>query len=119
MPFQKPSSYLAWVNYPIYRARSLANPKPMRKTGNGHGVDLERFLEDIKEVVRDGQELLRAGMGTLQERARSGAQSTVRLAKENPYKTVGIAFGLGVLAGLLLGGAFSGESEEEVVEEGD
>jgi ElaB/YqjD/DUF883 family membrane-anchored ribosome-binding protein len=81
------------------------------KTGNGHGVDVERFLEDIKAVVKDGQELLRIGMGNLTERARSGAKSTVRLAKSKPYKTAGIAFGLGILAGLLMAGAFSSESE--------
>lgn len=81
------------------------------KTQNGHGMDLERFLQDIKAIVRDGQELLRIGMGNLTERARSGAQTTVRLAKEKPYKTAGIAFGLGILAGLFMAGAFSSESE--------
>jgi ElaB/YqjD/DUF883 family membrane-anchored ribosome-binding protein len=81
------------------------------KTENGHGVEIERFLEDIKAVVRDGQELLRIGMGNLTERARSRAQTTVQLAKEKPYKTAGIAFGLGILAGLLMAGAFSSESE--------
>jgi ElaB/YqjD/DUF883 family membrane-anchored ribosome-binding protein len=81
------------------------------KSGNGHRVDLERFLEDIKTVVRDGQELLRIGMGNLTERARSGAESTIRLAKAKPYKTAGLAFGLGMLAGLFLAGAFSSESE--------
>lgn len=81
------------------------------KTGNGH--DLERFLEDIKAVVRDGQELLRVGMGTLKDRARYGAESGIRLAKEKPYKTAGIAFGLGLLAGLFMAGAFSNASEED------
>lgn len=84
------------------------------KTENGHGVDLDRFLEDIKAVVRDGQELLRVGMGNLTERARSGADSTVRLAKASPYKTAGIAFGLGILAGLFMAGAFSSESESDI-----
>ena len=83
------------------------------KTGNGHGVDIERFLEDIKAVVRDGQELLRISMGNLTERARSSAQTGVRLAKEKPYKTAGLAFGLGILAGLLMAGAFSSESEQD------
>lgn len=82
------------------------------KTGNGHGVELERFLEDIKAVVRDGQELLRVGMGTLKERARHTAESGIQLAKDKPYKTAGIAFGLGLLAGLLMAGAFRSESEE-------
>lgn len=84
------------------------------KTENGNGVDLERFLEDIKAVVRDGQELLRIGMGNLSERARSGAQSSLRLARTSPYKTAGLAFGLGLLAGLFMAGAFSSEAESDM-----
>ena len=104
----------AWVNHPIYASHDERNLLfRMQMSENGHGMDLERFLEDIKAVVRDGQELLRIGMGNLTERARSGAQTTVRLAKEKPYKTVGIAFGLGILAGLLVAGAFSSESEAD------
>jgi len=83
------------------------------KKENGHGVDLERFLEDIRTMVRDGQELLRTSMGNLTERARSSAHTTVRLAKQKPYQTAGIAFGLGIFAGLFMAGAFSRESHED------
>ena len=86
------------------------------KTGNGHNINLEQFLEDIKVVVRDGQELLKAGLSTVKEQARVGAESTGRVARERPYQTVGIAFGLGVLVGLLASGALasrSSEAEEE------
>jgi len=30
------------------------------KTGNGHNVQLEQFIEDLKTVVQDGQELIRS-----------------------------------------------------------
>ncbi len=83
------------------------------KTGNGHNVDLERLLEDIKVVVRDGQELLRAGMGTFKEKARFGAQKTQTFVKEKPYHTMGVAFGIGIVAGLLVAGLLRGEREEE------
>ncbi len=87
------------------------------KTGNGNNVDLDRFLEDIKSVVRDGQELLKAGVGTLREQARIGAERTGTFVREKPYQTVGVAFGLGVLAGLLVAGMWKVRSEEEEVED--
>jgi ElaB/YqjD/DUF883 family membrane-anchored ribosome-binding protein len=87
------------------------------KTGNGHNVDLERFLEDVKTVVRDGQELLKASLGGMKERAVIGAKSTDRALREHPYQTIGIIFGVGLLAGLLLSGAFSRGQAEEMIED--
>jgi len=84
------------------------------KTENGGEVDLGRLFEDIKTVVRDGQELLRAGASGVKERAMAGAETTERAAREHPYRTVGFAFGLGVLVGALAVNwlARGGESEE-------
>lgn len=82
------------------------------KTGNGHNVGLENLLEDLKAVVRDGQELLRASYGTIRERARFGAEKTNTFVHEKPYYSLGAAFGLGLVAGLLVAGLFKGSSEE-------
>ena len=87
----------------------------------------ERLLEDLKAVVHDGEELLRAGVQDLserglaererlaaalevaketrrklQQRAVAGAQATDRLIREYPYQSIGIAFGLGMLFGILV-----------------
>ena len=87
----------------------------------------ERLLEDLKAVVRDGEELLRAGVQDLgerglaarerlaaalevaketrrrlQERAVASAQATDRLIREHPYQSLGIAFGVGMLFGILV-----------------
>ena len=87
----------------------------------------ERLLSDLKAVVRDGEELLKAGAQELgergmmarerlatalemakdtarklQEQARVSAQATDRLIRENPYQSVGIAFGVGMLLGILV-----------------
>ena len=85
----------------------------MRKSGNGHHLDLEHFLNDIKTIVKDGEELLKAGVSEVKQRALTGAQTTNRAVREHPYKTLGIVFGLGVLVGVLAIGFFTGEEEEE------
>jgi ElaB/YqjD/DUF883 family membrane-anchored ribosome-binding protein len=87
----------------------------------------EKLLHDLKAVVHDGEQLLQAGMHELgergqaarerltaaldaaketgrklQERAVSGAKVTDRVIREHPYQSIGIAFGLGVLIGVLV-----------------
>jgi ElaB/YqjD/DUF883 family membrane-anchored ribosome-binding protein len=76
------------------------------KTGNGHNVNVEQFMEDLKTVVRDGEEILKASAGGLKERAVSGAQSTDRLVRTYPYQTLGIVFGVGLITGLIASGSF-------------
>jgi len=84
------------------------------KTGNGHTVDLDTFLEDIKTVVRDGQELLKAGAGQMKEKALYGAKTTDRAIRKSPYQTLGIVFGVGLIVGLIAASSCSGRSEAEM-----
>ncbi len=83
------------------------------KTGNGHAVDLEMFLEDLKTVVRDGQQLLRSSFTGVKERTIARARSTENAVREHPYRSVGLVFGLGVIVGLLAVSMMSSSSEEE------
>jgi ElaB/YqjD/DUF883 family membrane-anchored ribosome-binding protein len=87
----------------------------------------EKLLRDLKAVVHDGEELLRAGAKDLgergmaarerlaaalevaketrrklQERAVNGARATDRIVREHPYQSIGIAFGIGMLIGILV-----------------
>jgi len=77
------------------------------KTGNGHNVNVEQFVEDLKTVVRDGEELLKASASGLKERAVSGALSTDRVVRSYPYQTLGVVFGVGLIAGLIASGSLS------------
>jgi ElaB/YqjD/DUF883 family membrane-anchored ribosome-binding protein len=86
----------------------------------------EKLLQDLKAVVRDGEALLKAGardlgergaaarerlaaaldvakdtQRRLQERAVSSAKATDRMIREYPYQSVGVAFGIGMLLGIL------------------
>jgi ElaB/YqjD/DUF883 family membrane-anchored ribosome-binding protein len=87
------------------------------RTGNGHKVDVEKFMEDLKAVVRDGQDLLKAGMGTVREKAISASHTTDRRVRDNPYQSIGIVFGAGILVGLLASGLFGGSSDAEAEKE--
>ena len=87
----------------------------------------ERLLQDLKAVVHDGEALLRAGAQQLsergiaarerltaalqvaketrrklEERAIEGARQTDQVIREHPYQSVGIAFGFGLLLGIII-----------------
>jgi ElaB/YqjD/DUF883 family membrane-anchored ribosome-binding protein len=76
-------------------------------------MDMDTFLEDIKTVVRDGQELLKASASQVKEKAIYGARTTDQAIRKSPYQTIGIVFGVGLIVGLLAAGAFGGSGEEE------
>ncbi len=87
----------------------------------------EKLLQDLKAVVRDGEELLKAGAKDLGERgmaarerlaaalqtaretgrkleeqAVAGAKAAERLIRQHPYESIGIAFGVGLVIGVLV-----------------
>jgi ElaB/YqjD/DUF883 family membrane-anchored ribosome-binding protein len=89
-------------------------------------VSIDKLLRDLKAVIRDGEELLRAGardlserggvarerlaaalevakdtQRKLQSRAFAGAKTADHFIRDKPYESFGIAFGLGMLTGLL------------------
>jgi ElaB/YqjD/DUF883 family membrane-anchored ribosome-binding protein len=86
-----------------------------------------KLMTDLREVVKDGEELLRAGASELgekgsaarhrlataleraketcrklQDRTVAGAKATDRVIREHPYQSIGIAFGVGLLIGVLV-----------------
>ena len=87
----------------------------------------QKLLHDLRQVVQDGEEVLRAGVGELgeksaaaraklsaalasaketarklQDRTVAGAKATDKVIREHPYQSIGIAFGLGLLIGVLV-----------------
>lgn len=95
-------------------------------------VARERVVADLKALVRDSEDLLKATAGdvsekakearqrvnaaldrakstceTLQEQtmatARDAAKEADAVVRQHPYESIGIAFGIGVLLGALIG----------------
>ena len=90
-----------------------------------HG-DAEKTIQDINAAVEEGEEMLsevsdttsekgramRARLqraldrakglyGDLQDRASAAAKTTDQAVRDNPYQAIGIAFGVGLLIGVL------------------
>jgi ElaB/YqjD/DUF883 family membrane-anchored ribosome-binding protein len=85
----------------------------------------EKLIQDLRVLVHDAEELIKAGgekltgksrdelnatlervKGTcrkIEQSARSTAGDADRLIRANPYQSAGIAFGVGLLLGALIG----------------
>jgi ElaB/YqjD/DUF883 family membrane-anchored ribosome-binding protein len=77
--------------------------------------DAERMLdaagEDISDQARAARrqfartaERIRETTGEWRERGTAAIQEGDRVVRENPYRTVGVAFGVGVVVGLFIRG---------------
>ncbi len=95
----------------------------------GTEIQTEQIVRDLKAVAQDAEELIKATAGELSERARAARErltpaletakrtcqrwedQAIRRAKvadqavhEHPYPPIAMAFGLGVVLGVLLAG---------------
>lgn len=91
-------------------------------------AEKDRLVQDLKNVARDAEELMkatahevgdkakearqrlnaalasaRANCAHWEEKAVAGAKVADRTIREHPYESIGVAFGVGVLLGVLLG----------------
>ena len=87
----------------------------------------DRLVRDLKTVAHDAEDLIKASAGDvsekaheararltvalerakdackrLEEKAVAGAKATDKVIREHPYQSIGIAFGVGVLIGVLV-----------------
>ena len=94
---------------------------------NASDINTDRLVSDLKTVTKDAEELLKTVSGEqgngsseirirlssaidsakatyrrLEERAVAGAKATDKVIREHPYESLGVAFGLGLLVGVLV-----------------
>ncbi|MDX6766137.1 MAG: DUF883 domain-containing protein [Candidatus Methylacidiphilales bacterium] len=91
----------------------------------------DKLVSDVREVITDAERLLRETAhdlsgkakeahqklslqldtakerlkdweGVVKEKAIEGAKETDRVIREHPYESIGVAFGVGILIGILL-----------------
>ncbi|NJK92960.1 MAG: DUF883 domain-containing protein [Blastochloris sp.] len=94
-------------------------------------VTKEKLVDDVKEVIADAESLIRATAddlsvkakdarakltvrldgakvrlkeleGVARERVAEGAKETDRVIRDHPYESLGVAFGIGLLVGILI-----------------
>ena len=80
---------------------------------HAHSSQLHVLVVDDHAVVRDGQDLLRSQMSGAGEQAQGGMRAADRIVREHPYPSIGIVFGLGILAGALATSWFLQKAPEE------
>jgi ElaB/YqjD/DUF883 family membrane-anchored ribosome-binding protein len=91
-------------------------------------ANMEKLMADLKVLSRDAEALMRATAGQtgekfaelrqklstalesaketchrLEERAVAGAKVADKTIREHPYESIGVAFGVGLLIGVLVG----------------
>jgi ElaB/YqjD/DUF883 family membrane-anchored ribosome-binding protein len=94
---------------------------------SAHEINTDHLVADLKRVVRDSEELLAATASVagdkahemrqrigrsleaakdaclrLEEKAIAGAKATDKVIREHPYQSIGVAFGVGLLIGVLV-----------------
>jgi ElaB/YqjD/DUF883 family membrane-anchored ribosome-binding protein len=92
-----------------------------------HETSTDRLVTDLKRVVHDSQDLLHSSAEVagdqarmmrerlaeamesaketcrkLEQKAAAGAKATDKIIRENPYQSIGVAFGIGLLIGVLV-----------------
>ncbi len=88
----------------------------------------EKIITDLKVLARDAEEMLKTTAGQaggkmsevrarlasalesakatchrLEDKARAGAKAADHAIREHPYESIGVAFGMGLLIGVLVG----------------
>jgi ElaB/YqjD/DUF883 family membrane-anchored ribosome-binding protein len=91
-------------------------------------VTMKKFVADFKLVLQDAEALAKATAGEMgdkikeararlassmetaketyhkvEEKAAVGAKATDKVIREHPYESIGVAFGAGILLGVLVG----------------
>jgi ElaB/YqjD/DUF883 family membrane-anchored ribosome-binding protein len=60
-------------------------------SAESHGTNREKILEEVKGMIQRAQ-----------EKAVDRAKAADKVIRDNPYQTIGLAFGLGLLIGVLI-----------------
>ena len=59
-------------------------------------------VKEIRNRLASGLESAKAACGRLQDKTVEAAKATDQVIRENPYQSIGISFGVGLLIGLLI-----------------
>ncbi len=64
--------------------------------------DLGEKARDARTRLASSLESAKANLSTLQGKAMEGAKVTDQMIRDHPYETMGVAFGVGMLLGVLI-----------------
>ncbi len=65
--------------------------------------ELGEKIKDARARLAASMESAKASCSTWEEKCQASAQATDKIIREHPYESIGIAFGVGLLLGVLAG----------------
>jgi ElaB/YqjD/DUF883 family membrane-anchored ribosome-binding protein len=65
------------------------------------GTDVNEVAREVRRRLASVLESAREGCSELEDKARNEARAAGKLIRHNPYQTAGVAFGMGLLLGVL------------------
>ena len=74
------------------------------------GAAVSNAVESVGSYAQQVSHRLRDHYGDISEQAREGFSSARDVVSRNPVPWIGLAFGIGVLTGVLMGGSIAGSS---------
>ncbi|MDB6028821.1 MAG: protein of unknown function ElaB [Verrucomicrobiales bacterium] len=66
------------------------------------GDELFHQSKELQQKLKGALDLLSVGYETFGEQAKAGAKAADKVIRRNPYATIGIALGVGLLVGYLI-----------------
>jgi ElaB/YqjD/DUF883 family membrane-anchored ribosome-binding protein len=63
----------------------------------------DQLSRDLRTLAHDAEQALKSGCRTVGQQTRVAAKRTDAVIRRNPYGSIGLAFGFGVLVGLWVG----------------
>tara|TARA_R100001132_G_scaffold23561_1_gene22051 strand:+ start:2843 stop:3301 length:459 start_codon:yes stop_codon:yes gene_type:complete len=70
--------------------------------------------DQVAELAGEASEAVRAGYDQATEQARQGYDETIKTVAQNPLASVGIALGVGIVCGLMIGTSIGTHREREL-----
>ena len=78
------------------------------------GESCESMMDKVSEYVSDASESLQAGYGAVAEQTRRGYDASAKTISSRPFESIGAAFGVGLVAGLLVGLSMGAQHERDL-----
>lgn len=78
------------------------------------GDSCESMMGRVSEYASSAGETLKEGYDSVAEQTKRGYDASVKTLSKHPIESVGMAFGVGVVAGLLIGISMGAQREREM-----
>jgi len=78
------------------------------------GESCDSMVDKVSEYASGASESLQAGYGAVAEQTKRGYEASAKTVSTHPFESIGAAFGVGLVAGLLIGLSMGAQRERDL-----